>query len=182
MASMKEGSRSSSDSEQQSEIVGEEKTDDMTWENENTSYDELLIESLENEEEQLKVSNFKLKLSEEEIIKLQIQIEKSEGQLNNALVELKVKKDRLLLQDCKVGGPAEEQLKISSDEIARLKEEFNSSSSGTRELQGQLEVARENLATLECQLDSKRKQIRDLEDRVTRYEVKVKVGFAFLYF
>ena len=48
-------------------------------------------EFLKNEEE-LKLSNFKLKLSEEE---LKVQIEKSEGQLNNALVELKVKEEDL---------------------------------------------------------------------------------------
>ncbi|TKY73961.1 NETWORKED 4A [Spatholobus suberectus] len=200
VASSKEGhgspSSSSSDSEQQSQIVGEEKTDYKSWESENRSYDELLREFLKNEEE-LKISNFKLKLSEEEIIKLKNQIEKSEGQLNNALVELKVKEENLEYEkgqvlelqkqtaelethvpDCcyKIAKLVaqlelvEEQLKISNDEIGRLKEELNSSSSGTRELQGQLDVAQENVATLECQLDSERKQIRDLEDRVTWYK------------
>lgn len=101
VASMKEGSispssltSSSSDSEQQIQIVGEEKTNDISWESENRSYDELLKAFLKNEEE-LKISNFKLKLSEEQIDKLKIQIEKSDGQLNNALVESQVKEENL---------------------------------------------------------------------------------------
>ncbi|KAH1255518.1 Protein NETWORKED 4A [Glycine max] len=199
-ASMKEGpgsssssSSSSSDSEQENQVVGEGKTDDVSWESENRSYDELLKEFLKNEEE-LKLSNFKLKLSEEE---LKVQIEKSEGQLNNALVELKVKEEDLEYEkgqvlelqkktadlethvpDCSLKIAklvaqlelAEEQLKISDDEIARLEEELNSRSLGTRELQGQLEVAQDNVAALENQLDSERKQIHDLEDRVTWYK------------
>ncbi|RDY04153.1 Protein NETWORKED 4B, partial [Mucuna pruriens] len=202
-ASMKEGygspsssSSSSSDSEQQSQIVGQEKTDDISWETEIRSYDELLKEFLKKEEE-LRVSNFKLKLSEEEIMKLKIQTEKSEGQLNSALLELKVKEHNLEYEkeqvlelqkktaDLETHVPdccykiaklvaklelAEEQLKISNDEIARLKEELDSRSSGTRELQGQLEVAEDNVATLQSQLDSKRKQNRDLEDKITWYK------------
>jgi len=203
VASMKEGSRSpssssslSSDSEQQIQIVGEEKADEISWETESRTYDELLKAFLKNEEE-LKISNFKLKLSEEEIDKLKIQIEKSEGQLNNALVEsqvkdenLKYEKGRVLelqkktvdlethVSDCSLKIEklvaqlklAEEHLKISYDEIARLKEELNISTSGTRELQGQLEVTQQNVVTLECQLDSERKQMRDLEDRLTWYK------------
>jgi len=203
VASMKEGFRSpssssssSSDSEQQIQIVGEEKTNDISWESENRSYDELLKAFLRNEEE-LKISNFKLKLSEEEIEKLKIQIEKSEGQLNNALVESEVKEKNIEYEktqvlesqekithlethvsDCNLKIEklvaqlklAEEHLKISNDEIAKLKEELNSRTSGTQELQGQLEVAVQKVVSLECQLDSERKQSRDLEDRLTWYK------------
>ncbi|KAK7353505.1 hypothetical protein VNO80_18954 [Phaseolus coccineus] len=203
VASMKEGSRSpssltssSSDSEQQIQIVGEEKTNDISWESENRSYDELLKAFLKNEEE-LKISNFKLKLSEEQIDKLKIQIEKSDGQLNNALVESQVKEENLeyekgqvlelqkkithlethvsdstvkiekLVSQLKL---AEEHLKISYDEIAKLKEELNSRTSGSQELQDQLEVSVQKVVRLECQLDSERKQIRDLEDMLTWYK------------
>ena len=161
-------SSSSTDSEQERKIVGEEKTDNVSLESENRSYNELLKEFLKNKEE-LKLSNIKLKLSEEKIVKLNVQIEKSEGELNNVLVELKVKEENLEYEkgqvlelqkktadlethvpDCSLKIAklvaqlelAEEQLKISDDEIARLEEELNSRSLGTRELQGQLEVAR----------------------------------------
>nr|ACU23753.1 unknown [Glycine max] len=189
-------SSSSTDSEQERKIVGEEKTDNVSLESENRSYNELLKEFLKNKEE-LKLSNIKLKLSEEKIVKLNVQIEKSEGELNNVLVELKVKEENLEYEkgqvlelqkktadlethvpDCSLKIAklvaqlelAEEQLKISDDEIARLKEELNSRSSGTHELQGQLEVAQEIVAALESQLVSERKQIHDLEGRVTWYK------------
>nr|KYP53768.1 hypothetical protein KK1_024342 [Cajanus cajan] len=166
VASVKEGagspsssSSSPSDSEQESQIVDEEKTDHKSWKSENRSYDELLREFLKKEEA-LNVSNLKLKLSEEENRKLKIQIEKNEGQLKNALVELEVKeenveyeKEQVLelqektsdlekhISDCykkitKLVAQldlAEEQLKISNDEISRLKEELDSRSSGTEE-------------------------------------------------
>ncbi|CAJ1974533.1 unnamed protein product [Sphenostylis stenocarpa] len=203
VASVKEGSgspssssSSSSDSEQRISKVGEKKTDDISWESENRSYDELLKAFLKNEEE-LKLSNFKLKLSEEEIAKLKIQIEKCEDQLNNALVESLVKEENLEYEkgqvlelqkktvdlETHVSGCflkieklvaqlklAEEQLKISYDEIATLKEELNSRTSDSRELQGKLEVALENVVTLECELDSERKQVRNFEDRLTWYK------------
>ncbi|KAL2339495.1 hypothetical protein Fmac_007435 [Flemingia macrophylla] len=204
VVSVKEGagspsssSSSQTDSNHESPIVEEEKTDGKSWKIEDRSYDELLREFLEKEEE-LKVSNFKLQLSEEENIKLKIQIEKNEEQLDNAFEELTAAKEEnveyekghiLELQkktsdletqvsDCcnkitKLVAQlelAEEQLKISNDEIARLKEELDSRSSGTRELQGQLEVAQENVTTLGSQLDSERKQIRELEDKFTWYK------------
>lgn len=189
-------SSSSSDSDQQSQIVGEGKADDIPWESEDRSYDELLKQFLKNEEE-LKLSNLKLELSEEEIVNLKLQIEKSEDQLDNALVELKEKEEILKYEkgqvlelrqktadlethvpDCcyKIAKlvsqleSAEQQLKISNVEIARLKEELNSSSSGTRVLQDQLGLALENVAVLESQVDSDINQIQDLEDKVTRYK------------
>ncbi|XP_061356059.1 protein NETWORKED 4B [Gastrolobium bilobum] len=204
VVSTKEGSGSpsssssdSADLEQQIQIVGEEKIDNILWARGNESYDELLREFIKNEEE-LKVSNFKLQLSETEIVNLKNQIEKREDQLDNVRKELKMKEDNLEYEkgnvlelqkqtadlethvpDCcyKIAKLVEqlelanEQLKTSNDEIARLREELRSKSSDTHELQGQLDVAQENVATLECQLDSGRKQIGELEDRITLYKV-----------
>jgi septal ring factor EnvC (AmiA/AmiB activator) len=47
-------------------------------------------------------------------------------------------------------GVANEQLKISKDEIAILRKELDSKSYKTRELQDQLKATKENLAKLEC--------------------------------
>lgn len=185
------------DLKQQVHLAGEENTDNILWAvRENKSYDELLRKFIKTEEE-LKVSNFKLELSEKEIVKLKIQIETSDGRLDNALKELKMKEDDLeykkgqILElqnqtaDLETHVPdccykiaklveqlevAQEQLKVSNDENERLSEELRSRSSGAHELQGQLEVAQENVASLELQLDSGKKQIRELEDRITWYK------------
>lgn len=168
------------DTERQNQFVGE---------GGNNSYDELLKKFIKNEEE-LRVSNLKLKLSEEEIIKLKNQNEKSEGQLDSVQKELTLNKDELenkkgqvlelqkqkaelethvpnLVEQLEV---ANEQLKISNDEVARLRKELGSSSAETRQLQDQLEVAQENVTKLEGQLDSGRKQICELEDRITWFK------------
>lgn len=186
------------DMEQQNQLAGGEEKEDnsMLWERENRSYDELLKRFLKNEEE-LRVSNFKLQLSEEEIIKLKTQAEKSEGELDSVRKELKLKEDDLEYEkgqvldlqkqtaelethvpDCcyKIAKLVEqlevanEQLKMSDNEIARLREELRSSSSGTHQLQVQLEEERENVSKLECQLDSGRKHIQELEDKMTWYK------------
>ncbi|KAK7317037.1 hypothetical protein RJT34_00938 [Clitoria ternatea] len=183
------------DFEQQKQIGGQVKTDHITCDSEDKSYDQLLKEFLKNEED-LKVSNFKLKLSEEEITQLKIQIKESEGEVENVREELKMKEESLEnekgqvlelqkqtaelethVPDCcyKIAKlveqleAAEEQLKISNVEIARLNEELDRRSSGNRDLQGQLEAAQENVVTLECKLESEREQIQNLEHRITTW-------------
>lgn len=177
------------DMEIQSEFLGD---------GENRSYDELLKKFIKNEEE-LRVSNLKLQLSEGEIVKLKNQIEKSEDQLDDVLKELKLNKDELeykkgLVQELqnqtaeleihvpdycsKIANLAEqlevanEYLKNSNDDIARLRKELENRSFETHQLQGQLEVAHENVAKLEWQLDSGEKQIRELEDEITFFKAK----------
>jgi hypothetical protein len=153
--------------EQENQFVGVENTDDgLLWQMDNRSYDELLKKFIENEEV-LRVSNFKLQLSEQEIIKLKIQIDERENQLGNVREELKLKEEELRKKTAesetqiphyvnKVAnmaeklGVANEQLKISKDEIAILRKELDSKSYKTRELQDQLKATKENLAKLEC--------------------------------
>ncbi|XP_058736005.1 uncharacterized protein LOC131608050 [Vicia villosa] len=148
-------------------------------ERENRSYDELLKKFIKNEEE-LRVSNLKLQLSEEEIFKLNNQIEKSVNQLDNVMKELELNKDELEYKNgqvrelqnqtaelethvsdyCpKIANSAEqlevanENLKISNDDIARLRNELENRSFETHQLQGHLESAHENVAKFEWQLD-----------------------------
>jgi chromosome segregation ATPase len=88
--------------EQENQFVGVENTDDgLLWQMDNRSYDELLKKFIENEEE-LRVSNFKLQLSEQEIIKLKIQIDERENQLGNVREELKLKEEKLAKLECQV--------------------------------------------------------------------------------
>ncbi|XP_058722472.1 protein NETWORKED 4B-like [Vicia villosa] len=173
--------------ERQSEFLGD---------GENKSYDELLKKFIKNEEE-LRVSNLKLQLSEQEIIKLKNQIEKRENQLDNVLKELELNKDELEYKKGQVQKlqiqtaelethvsdycskianleeqleVANEHLKISNDDTARLRNELENRSFETHQLQGQLEAAHENVAKLEWQLDSGEKQIRELEDGVACFK------------
>jgi chromosome segregation ATPase len=175
------------DTERQSQLVEE---------GENRSYDDLLKKFLKNEEE-LRVSNFKLQLSEEEIIKLKNQIEKSEGQLDNVQKELTLNKEELEYEkgqvlelrkqtaelethvpDCcyKIASLVEQQevanehLKISNTEVARLRKELESRSSENHQLQGHLGMAQENVVKLERQLDSGSNKIRELEDMIAWFK------------
>ena len=68
-----------------------------------------------------------------------------------------------LVEELEAAG---EQLKISDDEIARLKNEVCS----LGELHGQLEVAQECVTTLEAQLDLMRRQIQEQEERILWYK------------
>jgi hypothetical protein len=90
---------SSWDSEPETDIISleenyldmeEQNSDDgLLWEMDNTSYEELLKKFIEKEEE-LRVSNLKLQLSEQEIIKLNVQVENVRQELNLKQEELQV--------------------------------------------------------------------------------------------
>ncbi|XP_012571909.1 uncharacterized protein [Cicer arietinum] len=113
--------------EQQDQFVGVENTDDsLLWEIDNRSYDELLVKFIHSEQE-LRVANFKLQLSEQEIIKLNVQIEKGEDQLDDVREELKLKEEEL-----------HKQKELSEEEIFKLKIQIEKS-------EGQLDNVREEL-------------------------------------
>ncbi|KAF7816571.1 protein NETWORKED 4B [Senna tora] len=175
------------DMEQQNHKVLEDNIDDMLQTRENGSYEELLRKFIKNEEE-LRVSNLNLQMSEKEISNLKSRVEKK---LKMREADLEYERGRVLelqkqiadlgthVPDCdyKISKLMEEmeltreQLKVSNDEIARLQDELVSSTcDGTNDLQAQLEVGQEKIATLETQLDSGRKQIQELEDRVIWYK------------
>ena len=242
--------------EEQNQFVGMENTDDLSWEIDNRSYENLLKKFMEKEEE-VRVTNLKLQLleeeniklkvqvessegrlddlceelklkdkelhkqkelSEEEIFKLKIQIEKSENQLDNVSEELKLKEKELneqkellaeeifnlksqferseyqlvnvqealnlkekelqkqtvnickitdLVKQCEV---ANENLKISEDEIEILTKELRSKSHNTHQLQSQLKAAQGNIAKLELELDSRKKGMHSLGELVRMHK------------
>ncbi|GAU38140.1 hypothetical protein TSUD_145170 [Trifolium subterraneum] len=79
------------------------------------------------------------------------------------LVKLLTKRIANLVEELEV---ANEHLKISNNEVARLRKELESRSSEIHQLQGHLGVAQENVMKLESQLDSGRNKIRELEDTI----------------
>ncbi|WJX34480.1 hypothetical protein P8452_22591 [Trifolium repens] len=82
--------------EEQKQFVGVENSDDGSlWEMDNRSYDDLLKKFMEKEDE-LRFSNFRVQLLELENIDLKVQVENSEGQLDNVSKELKLKEEELL--------------------------------------------------------------------------------------
>ncbi|KAJ1387523.1 hypothetical protein SESBI_39927 [Sesbania bispinosa] len=156
--------------------IVDEKIDNILLEEEHRSYDELLKKFIKNEEE-LRAANCKLHVSEEEIIKLKILIEKSQGELDDARKELQIKENDLEFekeQVLELQKQMETHVPDCCYKIAKLVEQLEAvneqlkiSNNETHRLQGQLEVTHENMAKLECQLDLGRKQIQDLEDRIT---------------
>ncbi|XP_054793927.1 protein NETWORKED 4B-like [Prosopis cineraria] len=178
--------------ESQKQIGGGDHMDNILWENDCTSYQELLCKLVKTEEE-LSNANLKLRLSEKEVINSKSQIVNSEGQLHHVLKELKLReadlefeKEKVLklqnqtsdlethVQDCccKIAklteelAEAREHLRVSNDEIAGLKNKCDAA----HELQCQLELAQQNVAAFEAQLDSGRNQIRELEEKIIWYK------------
>ncbi|XP_024184441.1 protein NETWORKED 4A isoform X1 [Rosa chinensis] len=63
------------------------------------------------------------------------------------------------------------RLKGSDEENARLKQEVTEKvSEGVKEMQGHLAVAEEDIAMLEAQLDSERKHVLELQERIVKYD------------
>ncbi|XP_058783293.1 uncharacterized protein LOC131657969 [Vicia villosa] len=75
-------------------VAVENNDDDFSWEMDNRSYEELLKKFIEKEEE-LRVSNFKFQLSEQEIIGLKVKVEKSESQISDMHEKLELKEYEL---------------------------------------------------------------------------------------
>ncbi|GAU50440.1 hypothetical protein TSUD_409500 [Trifolium subterraneum] len=115
------------DMEEQNQFVGVENTDDgLLWEMDNRSYEDLLNKFLEKEEE-LRVSNYKLQFSEEEIIN-------SEAQLDNMCEELKLKDEEL-----------NKQKELSEEKIFKLKIQIEKSENRLNNVNGELKLKEEEL-------------------------------------
>ncbi|CAL0305351.1 unnamed protein product [Lupinus luteus] len=177
--------------------LGEENTDNILSERENRSYSKLLRKFIESEEE-LKVSNFKLQLSEEEIIKLKNQIKESEGHLDNVRKELKMKEDGLeyekgrVLELQKQTTDLETHVPDCSHKIAKLNIQIEESGGQLdnvpKELKhdednleyekGQVEEDCYKIAKLMEQLEVAREQLKVSNDEKTRLKEELKNRYS----
>ncbi|CAJ2641741.1 unnamed protein product [Trifolium pratense] len=120
--------------EEQNQFVGVENSDDgLLWEMDNRSYDDLVKKFLEKEEE-LRLSNFRLELLEQENINLKVQAENSEGQLENVSKELKLKEEEL-----------HKQRELSEEEISKLKIQIEKSENRLNNVNKELKRKEEEL-------------------------------------
>ncbi|KAI5405299.1 hypothetical protein KIW84_052177 [Lathyrus oleraceus] len=148
------------DVEENNRFVGVENVDDgFLCEVDNRSYDELLKKFIEKEEE-LRVSNLKLQLSEQEIVKLEVQAENREIQINDVCEKLELKEEELneqkkLLEEeifknvTEQLEAAHKKLKISTDEVEVLRKELGIKSSMNNQLQCQIKEEKRNRYILE---------------------------------
>ncbi|KAF1893602.1 hypothetical protein Lal_00002099 [Lupinus albus] len=143
---------------------GQEDTDKILSEKKNRSYCELLGKFVKSEEE-LKVSNFKLHHSEEEIIKLKNQIKESEGHLDNVLKELKMKEDDLEYEIVQ-STDLETHVPDCSHKIAKLKIQIEESG-------GQLDNVRKELKIKEGDLEYEKGQVLELQKQKANLETQV---------
>ncbi|KAK2390952.1 protein NETWORKED 4B [Trifolium repens] len=138
---------SSWDSEPETDIISleenyldmeEQNSDDgLLWEMDNRSYEELLKKFIEKEEE-LRVSNFKLQLSEQEIIKLNVQVENSEVQLDSVCEELNLKQKELQKLKSKMLD-SQAKFCLEKDELKReLTSKLEDCDSRNKELENKL--------------------------------------------
>jgi chromosome segregation ATPase len=111
--------------------------DGLLWEMDNRSYEELLKKFIEKEEE-LRVSNFKLQLSEQEIIKLNVQVENSEVQLDSVCEELNLKQKELQKLKSKMLD-SQAKFCLEKDELKReLTSKLEDCDSRNKELENKL--------------------------------------------
>ncbi|KAI5405297.1 hypothetical protein KIW84_052175 [Lathyrus oleraceus] len=137
------------DVEENNHFVGVENIDDgFSWEVDNRSYDELLKKFIEKEEE-LRVSNLKLQLSEQEIVKLEVQAENREIQINDVCEKLELKEEEL-----------NEKKKLLKEEIFKLKNQI-------KENENQLDLNKEELKKKTAKLDTHVPKIFDKIRNVT---------------
>jgi len=156
--------------EEQNEFVGVENTDDgLLWEMDNRSYDNLLKKFMEKEEE-LRVTNLKLRLSEEENIKLKVQVESSEDRLDNLCEELKLKEKEL-----------HKQKELSEEEIFKLKIQIEKSENmldnvskelklKEKELNKQKELLEKEIFNLKIQFERSKYQLVNVQEALNLKE------------
>ncbi|KAJ6422314.1 hypothetical protein OIU84_027298 [Salix udensis] len=139
----------------------EENRDSMLNGEENRSYEELLSRVIGYEEE-LRLTKVKLQLSEDEVTRLKIELQKSglfrdlsgtlQAQLESALKEIQMREDDLQMERKRV---MELRKKVADD---------------TDELQGQLKVAEEEITMLNAKLNAESRHVMDLQERITCYK------------
>ncbi|KAL4324416.1 hypothetical protein GQ457_11G010030 [Hibiscus cannabinus] len=171
------------------QVVDEEKADDNSKVGGNRSYEEL-NKRLAKCEEELRNSNLKLQLAEEEIVRLNAELKKSESvsvlsenmvaQLESLEREMKTRGADLELENRKV---VELQKKIveleahvsdSNSEALRLMEELAGSKEKFKASEEEIAMlkyeAQEEIATLRAQLDVERRQVANLQEQILRYK------------
>ncbi|GMJ11834.1 hypothetical protein like AT5G05180 [Hibiscus trionum] len=157
------------------QVVDEEKTDGNSKMGGNRSYEEL-NERLAKCEEELRNSNLKLQLAEEEIVRLNAELKKSESVSENMVVQLeslerdmKMREADLELENGKVLELKKQIVELeahvsgSNCEALRLMEEV----AGSNE---KIKASEEEIATLRAQLDIERRQVVNLQEQILRYK------------
>jgi len=151
---------------EQNQFVGVENTDDsLLWEMDNKSYDDLL-KKLREKDEELRVTNLKLQLSEEVNIKLKDQVENSEGQLENVSKELKLKEEELSVADLK--------LQLSEEEIIKLKVQVENSKDQVDNVSKELKLKEEELSKQKNLFAYQKNQQKVfLEEEISKLKIQI---------
>ncbi|XP_058753113.1 protein NETWORKED 4B-like [Vicia villosa] len=134
----------------ENQFVGVENNDDgFLWEMDNRSYEDLLKKFIEKEED-LRVSNLKLQLSEQEITGLAIQVEVLEIQIDDACQKLELKEDELC-----------EQKKLLGKQISKLKIQNLNSVDQFADARGELNLKKRELVNVRKELELKEKELNE---------------------
>ncbi|RHN69790.1 putative nascent polypeptide-associated complex subunit alpha [Medicago truncatula] len=171
---------SSWDFEPEIDINLEENYVDVEEQNDmdNRSYDDL-IKKIIGTEEELRVTNSKLRLSEEENIKLKVQVGNGEGQLDNVSEELNLKKKELrkqkeLLEEFNLKD--EELQKQTAKLSTHIPEYIPEYVSNITNLVKQLEVASKKLKISKVEIESLRNELRSKSHETHQLQGQLKVA------
>ncbi|XP_031112503.1 protein NETWORKED 4A-like [Ipomoea triloba] len=153
---------------------------------------ETLLARVPGFEEELRIANERLQLSEEEIVRLRIELQKYESGLytptdgNSLVVEAKelpelheiadpeaevldpeFKKIQALEEDLRI---TKEKLHNSEEEVKSLRRELKSNESSIKQLQDQLGSKQKDASAWTTKLDKEKREVSRLQDRILRYK------------
>ncbi|CAK8567758.1 unnamed protein product [Lathyrus sativus] len=144
--------------------------DDFSWEVDNRSYEELLKKFMEKEEE-LRVSNLKLQLSEQDTINLAVQVENSEIQINDVCEKLELKEVQILKSENELDSLRGE-LNQKNDQLDNVRKELELKE---EELNEQKKLSEEEIFKLEIKITKNLSKIRNLTEQVDVDHKKLKI-------
>ncbi|PON48607.1 Protein Networked (NET), actin-binding (NAB) domain containing protein [Trema orientale] len=167
--SLKEGnessSLSSSDSESESFVNNYLRTP-LSINSQSLQQKTIELETeLSNLNDKLQTREADLELERKRVLDLQGQIFELETHVSNTDY-----KSGMLEEELEV---TRNMLKGSDKEIANLRHVLNERETEGHQLQNQLELAREDIATFEARLDSERRHVSELQERIVRYNADV---------
>ncbi|KVI03709.1 protein NETWORKED 4A isoform X2 [Cynara cardunculus var. scolymus] len=133
----------------------------------------------ESTEEELRIANEKIRVSEDVIGKLRIELQKYESMsprppmINDGL-EAEFSEQEHTIQALKVELKAtREKLNNSEEEVKRLRHEIENNGSSNNHLQEKLGSAQKDISGWKSKLDKEKREVSKLQDRITRYKANL---------
>ncbi|CAL5322832.1 unnamed protein product [Camellia sinensis] len=125
-----------------------------------------LQDKLESAQTDLKMQEANLEMEKGRVLELQMEVAELETQVLDSNRRIGT-----LVEELEI---ARKKLKVSEEEIGTMKAGLcNEISEGTHQLQAQLELAQKDIAMLEAKLDSEKRLVLEMQERIVRHVADV---------